>query len=671
MRLPLRYGRFLLAIPLTLAAEPPGPDAPHTLEDLLATPVVAATKSRVRLREAPASVSILTREDIRRYGWRTLAEALGSLAGFHVYSDRIYDFVISRGFALPNDPNSRMLLLVDGHSIVEAFGGYNGHLPIPDLAMVERIEVVRGPNSVAFGTNALFSVVNVVTQPDAPAHGVRGLLEGGSFQHARAAASYSGPAGAEGGFQIHGSLLQSGDQSLYLPAYDNADYGTGGRSSGRANLERVSTAGFHLKTGHWTAQGLARDRRKQVPTGLYGGEFNTDQTFFRDTNAFLDVAYKGWLLDEVAFQTRAYLDAYRFEGRYVYRPDPTYVLGPPYPSEFNQVENTSYGAEALGEQSWSAAHRTVFGAEVRQVATLHFRYQSEQDPAKLLDQSIDRDNAELIWSVFASHRYTPGPWDIQAGLHFDHYLSVGGNLSLRGSLGLQVGKGSWLKLLYGEAFRAPNQWELEGGFFLQGNRSLQPETVRTWELLLDANLTPTLNLRQTLFRNEDRSTIQPVGGTQFSNTEGLLGTGLETEVRYLDGATSAFASVSYSDTRWQEGQDPVAFSPHWLVKGGISRPFMGDRFTLALEARAVGPRPKASPSEGDLPSYVLVNLSLAHLKITQGLELDASVRNLFDARYDHPSFQGDLASYYLNTLHPVWSIPADGRSFTLTATFRF
>ena len=92
-----------------------------SLEALLNTPISAASKYEQSMDDAPASVTVLTSEDIRRYGWRTLEEALQTVRGLYVSNDRNYSYLEVRGFGRPTDYNSRILLLINGHTHNENF----------------------------------------------------------------------------------------------------------------------------------------------------------------------------------------------------------------------------------------------------------------------------------------------------------------------------------------------------------------------------------------------------------------------------------------------------------------------------------------------------------------------------------------------------------------------
>lgn len=161
-----------------LANEPAGPAAGApaapksdlaelSLEELMEVPVDSVSgvsKYEQSIRRAPAGVVVFTASDIRNYGWTTLADVLRAAPGLHVRSDRFYSYVGTRGFTRSGDYNSRTLILLDGHRLDDPIyqQGAIGHDFILDMEMVERIEIITGPGSPVYGSNAFYGAVNVI-----------------------------------------------------------------------------------------------------------------------------------------------------------------------------------------------------------------------------------------------------------------------------------------------------------------------------------------------------------------------------------------------------------------------------------------------------------------------------------------------------------------------------
>lgn len=138
------------------------------LNQLMRVQVVAgAGRFPQKLSDAPSRVSIVTAEDIRRHGYRSLAEVLRSMRGLYTSYDRSYEYLGVRGFSRSGDYNTRVLILLDGIRLsdpVYSQGPVGNDFPV-DLALIEQIEFLPGPGSAAYGNNAFFGVINITTRP--------------------------------------------------------------------------------------------------------------------------------------------------------------------------------------------------------------------------------------------------------------------------------------------------------------------------------------------------------------------------------------------------------------------------------------------------------------------------------------------------------------------------
>ncbi len=151
-----------------------------------------ASKFEQKVTEAPSFVSLITADEIAKYGYRTMAEILQSVTGFFVTYDRNYHYLGIRGFNRPGDFNSRLLLLVDGHRLNDNIYDQAGlgTESLIDVDLIERVEVIRGPSSSLYGTNAFLGVINVITKRGRDIRGLELSGELGSWEYYKGRATY-------------------------------------------------------------------------------------------------------------------------------------------------------------------------------------------------------------------------------------------------------------------------------------------------------------------------------------------------------------------------------------------------------------------------------------------------------------------------------------------------
>jgi len=278
--------------------EPLSPDL-ASLEQLMnieVTTVTGASKYQQEVVDAPASISIVTTDAMRKGGYRTLAEVLNTLRGFYTTYNRAYSFVGFRGFSPPGDYGTRLLVLVDGHRLNDAVyeqAPLGSDFPV-DLDLIDRIEVIRGPGSSLYGTNAFLAVINVITRNGKNLKGGELAASGGSFN------AWTGRVTGGGKLSNGVDLLFSagyresaGKQHLSFPEYaatnNGVAYGLDGESSWDL-LTKASWREFSLLLLH-------QNRDKTIPTASYYSIFNDPGETTSDRHTLLGLSYRrngGW-----------------------------------------------------------------------------------------------------------------------------------------------------------------------------------------------------------------------------------------------------------------------------------------------------------------------------------------------------------------------------------------
>lgn len=227
---------FIWAIPPESGQE--GIAAPQDLtnlglEDLMkikVDTVYAASKHTQLVTEAPASVTVVTAEQRRRYGYRTLGDVLRSVGGFYVSYDRYQYYVGVRGFSRPGDYNCRVLLLLDGHRINDNIydSASIGTDFLLDMSLIDRIEIIRGPSSSLYGTSAFLGVINIISKKGEQIKGGQATIEAGSLETVKGAFAYGGRFKSGLDLVLNGSGYHSeGEKSLYFPKFDSPETNNG------------------------------------------------------------------------------------------------------------------------------------------------------------------------------------------------------------------------------------------------------------------------------------------------------------------------------------------------------------------------------------------------------------------------------------------------------------
>jgi vitamin B12 transporter len=575
--------------------------------------VVTATGFAQPRSETGQAISVINQERLDTLQATTIADAIQILPGVRVATR---GGVGGQSSAFIRGGNSsQTLVLIDGVRINDP-SSPNGLFDFGGLLTgnIERVEVLRGPNSIIWGSQAIGGVVNIQSTTPAQAFAVTSSAEYGRYDTAQARANISGTSGI-----LEGSV-------------GGAYYTTGGISSLSSGAERDgyrnSAANGRLKVN--LSQHISLDFR-----GYYNrGRVEYDSPFGSGGDA-VPVSRNKQFVGYVGANL-AMLDD-RLKTRISYaRTDITRVGTDPEVFSFNtfDVKGTIDRYELHNSFDLAQAATIVFGVEHERI------YASTSFEGFAADIARNR-----VTSGFAQAIIRPlTGLTLTGGVRYDDYSSYGGQTTFGGNVAYTPNQGrTVLRATYGEGFRAPTLTEGQPPF---GNPSLKPETARNFDLGAEHGfLGGKARIGLTYFNRRSNNLIvgNPANFFTPENIERAESNGLEFELALKPKETlDVRASYSLVNARIKSAgaqfNNRLALRPRdsanvsidwqtpWRASVGASLALIGDSFdNLANTVR--------------LDGYVLARLRASY-PIAQGVSLYGRVENLFDAEYETVSLYG-------------------------------
>ncbi len=623
--------------------------------------VSGAAKREQSLGSVASAVTVIGSDQLRRFGYRTVAEALAGLAGTWITDDRAIERVGIRGVQLLGDANTRILVLIDGTPLNEPWSQYvdaADGVPL-DLADVARIELIRGPVSSIYGTNAFLGIVNIVTQAADVAGPARGQLFTDSFGGAGGSAGF-----ATGGVdrQLRGSVRfrRRGGEELSYDALEGATTADG---------QDALTAGLTATYDQLFVQLRASQRERELPGAPFGATYGDGDNRNRDRLLVGELGYTRDLGKRVDLVGRLYASAYDFDGTLAYADDTTLA---------------THGASRWfgGELRLQGDGRALMPAGGRLDVTTGLAFESASTAAESVrsgEEAPPPIEQELsILGAYGEATAQPVSWAaLTAGVRFDRNSLFESKLNPRLALLLFAGERFGAKALYAEGFRNPSAFEafFEDDRFKPAGTALFPETIRSIEGVLWARPRRGLKLRASAWQwdlralIERRSVVDPMTLTerfQYQNLAALRSLGVEVEASYRDtNGWFVFAGGAWAQVR-RNVIDTPPNAPELTAAGGISTPALFERVHVSMQGTYVGRR-LTRDEEIEVPPWIGVDLTLFAPSI-RGFDLSVGARNLIGTRaevvaqddYDRPS-QGSLGEPPTEVL----TIPGTGRELFL------
>ena len=626
----------------------------------------------------------------------TVAEAVRGVRGVYVSDDRGYVTLGFRGFSRPGDYGNRTLVLLNGQPMNDdwLWSSYVGYDFRTDLEDVERIEVVRGPGSVLYGTGAFSGVVNVVTRgPDEPSGAEVGVSAGGDGV-ARARARVQERFGDHGGVWTSLAVGHGEGTDYFFPEY--ASQGppqVAGNARGLDGFD-VVTWGGQARWDFIKLQWSLNSHRKTLPTGQFDtilGDGDTRQT---DTRAMVEAKAEPNLGAAGRVDDARVRELLRL-------PRPLRALpggGRPRVPHVRRAVGGRRAAPRLQAGRVAPLHGRGRGAAALQRA--HLRHERHAGRSTTTTRTASRSSPRTLVGDYVPSRVLK----VELGGRVDSYVVLG---SLRSARSPRASRSSSspprstsVKLLGGGAFRAPSIYEL---YYASGpqlaNPGLQPEHMVSAEIEYSHRFTQTITGLLSVYDNvitdliAQRSTGTTLAdGTQpfqYQNTNAPVETlGAEAEVRreWKDGWMVAasyslqrskyVASTALGDLVAQKQNTAfreVPNAPEHIASMTGAVPILArmlvassrltfnsgrwDRYDQPVDPVSGVPNPQQSHTE----PVVLWDIVLSGTEQRWGLSYAFGVYNAFDWRWSVP-----VSPEFLQT-----TIPQDGRTFLATVSKTF
>lgn len=617
--------------------------------------IVTATSTAQSASSAPALSTTITSEDIRQYGFRSIADAISFMSLGVIIGDPLRTPDIgARGVMFENDDGKHFLLLINGHAINDPLYGaarFDQGAGIP-IDLVDHIEVVVGPGSVLYGSNAMMGVINVITKSASDYTGVHVVADDEPGRSFRVGAGtgfafklFGAPSEVTGAVEYYdryGPSLSFPDQKFqFIGTESNYHFGPGlpvgvwGGTVNQAYFTQAPSGVVRVRSGDFEVNLFANMYRRGLPysTNATNVEFNDNQSSELDRALRVEMRHQATLSTLAQLTSRVYADSFDYQKRvnadsYLACLDGTASICQLYDAGVARWA----GIEERMTLNWlhDQSLVTTLGVDARDRWVGAKENRIDFGTGQLLGPASRVDETGGIVSPYVQQTYNPAEWlDMNAGARLDIDSRFSPVLSPRAAVAVRPFEETTLKLIYSQAFRAPTWSETSlSNFEVAPSPDVRPETVRSVEASVEQRA-GTQRLLFGVFRTWwsdliESAPITPAALTELQNqgiaprividlnqstnvasidnygwNGGWEGSGLERRLRYGSNVTGAF-------TRLNQGgvSAPPIVAPQIFGNAHVSYVLGGYLPTAALAVYAMGPRPadRTAPTGALLPA---------------------------------------------------------------------
>lgn len=683
-------------------------NAQTDLRDIALVPersVSAASRQSEAIEDAPASVTVIPAQELEAFAYPTILETLRGVRGYAVNFDSVYGNAAVRGLGSANDFSNRLLVLSDGavlneNILYQPFIHYDGRT---DLGDVQRVEIVRGPSSVLYGTGAVSGVVNLVLKDRDEPEGVHAQISSYDNSTARGRVGFVERFGRDAGMWASVSGASSQGRAVALPVA-SGDTATAATTQEFDRFHSYSATG-KLWFKDLTLQSFWTARQDTVPTGNYGSRFGDTRSFGDDQRFLTELRLDHRFGERTAVMLRGHLNYAYYHSDYWYDAD----AGNPQPGTadtynyFETYKSWWGGGEARATLDVGDQLRVTLGGE----AVVHQRARMEGgefhagDAGPMIGLHVDAPYQVFAGSALVDWRPGRG-LRVQAGLRLDHWNLLGNQfaegeergessfsaISPRLSVIARPTSQDIVKLMAGSAFRAPSAYELyyaDGGSTQVPSNTcgekLEPETIYSGELELTHRFNLDWAALASVYATLARDVVESVAvGDACAAAQGIapeliyyrnsqvdqriLGADLELRRELRNGILASF-QYGYNRARYASASDDPGMStatqlpnaPTHYAGFKVIFPVVTSAVNGALRAALEDRRRIDTTTTEQSDRAVVVDAVVSGAIARHGLRYAAGVYNLFNWQYSLPALP-----YAANLM------PQNGRSFIFSVT---
>ncbi|MEN6583335.1 MAG: TonB-dependent receptor, partial [Armatimonadota bacterium] len=389
------------------------------------------------------------------------------------------------------------------------------------------------------------------------------------------------------------------------------------------------------------------DRRKDIPTAIYDTEFNQPGVWTDDYRSVMSLCYE----TKCSAKRNDLLTVQLYNNRYIYHGNYIYDYGyPTLVTEFDYANMNWFGIETRYSVDINPRLSLTSGLEYT-----HSRMrQEDHDAAPYYQEYANSTDSTDMKSCYTQADLTiADPLRMVVGLRLDKASAFGTNLSPRFAFIYNASQSTTMKMLYGQAFRAP---------CLNEGYNLDPEEIATTEFVLERALGTHSRLVTSIFHYDlDQVITQATdidGNIQYVNSAGVTSDGIETQLesRVMDGI-DGYLGFSLLRTRDAATDEHISNSPNYLVTAGLSLP-MAKKYIISPDLQLVGSEKTLAGNETG--SALVCNLTMK-TKDSKGLGLSLRIHNLLNKTVYVPG----------SSRIRMDKIPQEGRTLQIQASYNY